>query len=104
MFGLIPIVALVHGLAGHPARAAYARVCLDAAEARQAIIDNKLASPVAAQKTAAAAHVGGEFLRSRLCRWNDDYVYEITLLPRDGHVTQVYIRAADGRIVGKNAE
>ena len=86
------------------ARAAYARVCLDAAQTRAAISERKLANPIVAQRNAAIHVGGGEFLRSRLCRWNEDYIYEISLLLRDGHVTQVYIRADDGRIVGKNGE
>ena len=93
-------VAHYHG----GAKAAYARVCLDAAQTREAIASLKLANPVVAQRNAAIHVGGGEFLRSRLCRWNEDYIYEISLLLRDGHVTQVYIRAEDGRIVGKNGE
>jgi uncharacterized membrane protein YkoI len=93
-------------LVGQPdvAGAAYARVCLDATQTRAAISEHKLANPVVAQRNAAIHVGGGEFLRSRLCRWNEDYIYEISLLLRDGHVTQVYIRAEDGRIVGKNGE
>jgi uncharacterized membrane protein YkoI len=104
MFRLLHALALIHGAGVHPAPAAYARVCLDAAETREAIVEHKLANPVSAQRQAAARHAGGEFLRSRLCRWNDDYIYEISLLTRDGHVAQVFVRAADGRVVGKDGQ
>jgi len=42
-------------------------------------------------------------LRSRLCRWNDEYVYEITLLRRDGKVMNVFIKAEDGSLVNARA-
>jgi uncharacterized membrane protein YkoI len=82
-----------------PAAAQTARQCLNAAETREAVQEKKLTDPTAALKTA-AAHARAEALRSRLCRWNDDYVYEITLLRRDGKVMHVNVRAADGQIAG----
>jgi uncharacterized membrane protein YkoI len=45
----------------------------------------------------AAARKGQtEPLRSRLCRWNDRFVYEMVLLRRDGKVVRVFIDAIDG--------
>ena len=73
-------------------------LCLNPAETREAISQHKFADPAAALRSAAAvAHA--EPLRSRLCRWNDDFVYEITLLRRDGKVMRVFIKAADGSLV-----
>jgi hypothetical protein len=86
--------------AGEPAREP-ARTCLSPEETREVAATHKLAGPLAAQRTA-AQHVRAEPLRSRLCRWNDEYVYEITLLRRDGKVMRVYVKAADGLIVGGN--
>jgi uncharacterized membrane protein YkoI len=95
---IIAAVALAWcGLAG-PASAASERACLDAAQTRAAVTEHKLANPVAAQRSAARHAGGGEFLRSRLCRWNGDYIYEISLLLRDGKVSQVNIRASDGKL------
>ncbi len=88
-------------LAAAPARAATVRECLDAAQTRAAVVDRKLANPVAVQRSAISHAGGAELLRSRLCRWNGEYVYEISLLPRDGRLRQVNIRASDGQIVGK---
>ena len=85
------------------AKAAYARVCLDAAQTREAIASLKLANPVVAQRNAAIHVGGGEFLRSRLCRWNEDHGYEITLLRRDGKVMNVFIKAEDGSLVNARA-
>ncbi len=76
--------------------------CLNASETRAALDHNKFTDPAAALRSAAAvAHA--EPLRSRLCRWNDDYVYEITLLRRDGKVMRVVIKAEDGSLVNARA-
>jgi len=79
-----------------------ARQCLNPAETREAVARNKFTDPAAALRSAAAiAHA--DPLRSRLCRWNDDYVYEITLLRRDGKVMNVFIKAEDGSVVNARA-
>ena len=79
-----------------------ARHCLNPAETREALAKNKFTDPAAALRSAAAiAHA--DPLRSRLCRWNDDYVYEITLLRRDGKVMNVFIKAEDGSLVNARA-
>ena len=90
-------------LSGGAALAA-TRACLDAAQSRAAVQEHKLANPAVAQRAAARHAGGGEFLRSRLCRWNDEYIYEITLLMRDGKIARVDIRASDGVVVGKPGE
>ena len=78
------------------------RQCLNPAEAREAVARNKLTDPAAALRSASAvAHA--DPLRSRLCRWNEDYVYEITLLRRDGKVMNVFIKAEDGSLVNARA-
>ena len=95
------LLAGLLGAATLPASAAtdIERTCLTAAETRIVVRENKLTDPGTAQRTAAAqAHA--EALRARLCRWNEDYVYEITLLSRDGKVMQVNVRAADGTLAG----
>jgi len=91
--------ALVAAFAA-PANAQSSRVCLDDAQTREAIAEHKLANPVVAQRLA-ARQSGGELLRSRLCRWNEEYIYEVSLLPHDGKVEQVYVRAKDGQIAAK---
>ena len=80
-----------------------AQTCLTAAESREAVREHKLARPGAVQREA-ARQSRGEPLRSRLCRWNNDYVYEITLLRRDGKVTHVFIAAVDGRLLEAGAD
>ena len=78
------------------------RQCLNPAETREAVAKNKLTDPAAALRSAAAiAHA--DPLRSRLCRWNEDHVYEITLLRREGKVMNVFIKAEDGSLVNARA-
>ena len=77
--------------------------CLTAAEARDLLRGQPLATVAVAQGEAARrAHA--EPLRSRLCRWNNELVYEIILLRRDGKLTRVSVRAKDGLIVGGAGE
>jgi uncharacterized membrane protein YkoI len=97
---LLPIVLL----ALSPAAAdAAERTCLDAAQTRAAVAEHHLTDPGSAQRTAAQS-ARAEALRSRLCRWNDEYVYEITLLRRDGKVMHVNVRAADGSLAGQHSD
>ena len=73
-------------------------LCLNPADTREALSNNKFTDPAAALRSAAAvAHA--EPLRSRLCRWYEGYIYEITLLRRDGKIMRVFIRAEDGSLV-----
>lgn len=72
------------------------RECLTAAETREAVASHRLIEPFNAVKTA-RAQTRAEPLVSRLCRWNDEFVYEITLLRRNGKVVRVFTNAADGK-------
>ena len=79
-----------------------APACLSPADTRAVLSQNKFTDPAAALRSAAAvAHA--EPLRSRLCRWNEDFVYEITLLRRDGKVMRVFINAEDGSLANVRA-
>ena len=75
-----------------------AALCLNPAETREALSQNKFADPAAALRSAAAVS-HADPLRSRLCRLKGDFVYEITLLRRDGKVIRVLIKADDGSLV-----
>jgi len=70
--------------------------CVAAAEARAAIVRHKLADPSSALR-AMARRAQAEPLRSRLCRMEEQFVYEMALLRRDGKVVRVYVDAQDGR-------
>jgi uncharacterized membrane protein YkoI len=75
------------------------RVCLGPAEAREAIAAHRLTEPFPAMRNA-ASQMRAEAVGERLCRWNEEYVYEITLLRRDGRVIRLFVDAASGKPVG----
>lgn len=75
------------------------RFCLSTQDARVAIVQHNLAESSSVMRNA-AAQVQAEALSGKLCRWNDRYVYEITLLGRDGRVIHVFLNAMDGKTVG----
>ncbi len=72
--------------------------CLPASEARALIARHRLANPMPTLRSL-ARRSKAEPLRSRLCRWDDRFVYEMALLRRDGKVVRVYVDARDGRTV-----
>ena len=77
-------------------------VCLNAAETREMVKSRRLLEPFAALKFAAAQRKA-EALSARLCRAGDDFVYEITLLHRDGRLVHVEMEAATGKIASRPA-
>jgi hypothetical protein len=82
--------AEVHLVAAKPA-------CLNAAETREMVKSRHLLEPFAALK-AAGAQRKAEALSARLCRTGEDFVYEITLLHRDGRLVHVEMEAGTGKI------
>jgi uncharacterized membrane protein YkoI len=75
-------------------------VCLNAAETRYAVKAHRLLEPFVALKTAAAQRKA-EALSARLCRSGDDFIYEITLLHRDGRLAHVEMEADSGRVIAR---
>ena len=71
--------------------------CLNAAETRETVKSRHLLEPFAALKFAGAQRKA-EALSARLCRTGDDFVYEITLLHRDGRLVHVDMEAQTGKI------
>ena len=92
-------------LASTEARAAEAEarlkpVCLNAAETRYEVKAHKLLEPFVALKTAAAQRKA-EALSARLCRADDEFIYEITLLHRDGRLAHVEMEADSGKLISR---
>ncbi len=73
-----------------------AAACLTPAEARTAIARHKLANALPALRSA-SRRAQAEPLRSRLCRMDERFVYEMTMLRRDGKVVRVFVDAQDAR-------
>ncbi len=78
--------------------AAAKKICLSAAETREQIKASHLIEPFAALKFA-AQHFKSEALSAKLCRNDDDYVYEIALLHRDGKFFRAHVSAQTGKLV-----
>ena len=62
----------------------------------------RLLEPFAALKSAGAQRKA-EALSAKLCRTGDDFIYEITLLHRDGRLVHVEMEAGTGKIASRPA-
>ena len=79
-----------------PAAAAERRHCLTPQERKAAIAARK-AVPLARAMRVVKAKIGGEVVGARLCRQEPKgLVYVLTVLARNGKVTQARVDAADG--------
>ena len=75
-------------------------LCLSAAETRDEVKAHKLLEPFAALKFAARQRKA-EALSARLCHAGDEFIYEITLLHRDGRLTRVEMEARTGKLIAR---
>jgi len=73
-------------------------VCLSAAETREEVRAHRLLEPFAALKFAAAQRKA-EALSAKLCHNGDEFIYEITLLHRDGRLVHVEMEAGTGKLI-----
>lgn len=71
------------------------RTCFSAADTRDSVAAHHLREPMTLLREAAAQN-RAEPLGARLCRWNEQFVYEMSLLRRDGRVLRVFVDAASG--------
>jgi hypothetical protein len=70
--------------------------CFPTSETRHLILDRRLADPFATMQAAsAAAHA--EPIAARLCRDQEELIYEVSLLRRDGRVMRIYLDAVTGQ-------
>ena len=75
-------------------------VCLNAPETREMVKSRHLLEPFAALKFAGAQRKA-EALSAKLCHTGEDFVYEITLLLRDGRLVHVDMEAGTGKIASR---
>jgi uncharacterized membrane protein YkoI len=78
------------------AAAAERKSCLSQEE-RRAMIGTHKAIPLARAMHVVKAKVRGDVVKARLCRQERGLVYVLTVLARDGKVTQARVDAADGQ-------
>ena len=75
--------------------AAERKSCLSPDERRDVISAHK-AVPLARAMHVVKARLAGEVVKARLCHQERGLVYVLTVLARDGKVTQARVDAADG--------
>ncbi len=71
------------------------RTCLSSAESRESVAAHQLREPMALLREA-ALQSRAEPLGTRLCRWDEKFVYEMSLLRRDGRLVRIFVDAASG--------
>ena len=79
---------------------AFKPVCLNAAETREEVKARRLIEPYSALKFAAEKRKA-EALSAKLCHIGDEFIYEITLLHRDGRLVHVAMEAATGKLISR---
>jgi uncharacterized membrane protein YkoI len=81
-----------------PAEPPKPHVCYSTAEAREKIAAHGLSDPFRLVRGATRS-ASGEIVAVKLCLLSEKLVYEISLLPRDGHVGHVLIDARTGEVI-----
>ncbi len=92
--------ANAHAAETGPHPAALRPICLSASETRDEVKAHKLLEPFAALKSAAQQRKA-EALSAKLCHSGDEFIYEITLLHRDGRLTHVQMEAGTGKLIAR---
>jgi uncharacterized membrane protein YkoI len=95
--------AYLGGSAAASAQSEPDRVCFSTAETREKILAHGLYEPFRAMRSA-ASHSQAEAIGVKLCRWNEELVYEMSLLRRDGRVIRVFVDAKTGQVIGSKNE
>jgi uncharacterized membrane protein YkoI len=83
---------------GAQAQPAQQNQCFSTAETRDKIAAHGLSEPLRSIQKA-AAHFQAEALGAKLCRRDDAFVYEISLLRRDGKIVRSLYDAKTGQII-----
>ncbi|WP_395666422.1 PepSY domain-containing protein [Methylocella sp.] len=73
--------------------------CFSPGETRERIRVDGLAEPLAPMRRV-AAKLQAEALNARLCRNDDSFVYEISVLTREGKIMRAFIDARSGQPLG----
>ena len=103
---VLALGAMACALATCPVRAqapaAVKAACLTTNETREEIRAHHLLEPFVALKSAAVA-VKAEAISAKLCRLGEEFVYEISLLHRDGRLVHVVMGAVSGKLLPAHA-
>jgi len=88
--------ALFFCMEARGAEAPPATECYTVAQTREKIAQHGLADPVPLLRKAGAENQG-EPLAARLCKNGEVFIYDITVMKRDGRIERVPINAANGK-------
>jgi hypothetical protein len=98
MYSLFFLAALTaSGLAAAPlpVSESAARLCYNRVETREKVAAHGLRESLVLLREA-SSEFGADPLNARLCRNRDQFVYEMSLLRRDGRVVRLVVDAASG--------
>jgi hypothetical protein len=79
------------------------RVCFSTAETRERILAHGLFEPFRVMRSE-ASRSQAEAIGVKLCRWSEEFVYEMSLLRRDGRVIHIFVYAKTGLVIGSKNE
>jgi uncharacterized membrane protein YkoI len=92
---MLGVALVLAAAASDMAAAADRKACLTPEQRRAAIAAHK-AVPLTRAVRTVKTRIGGEVVNARLCEREKGLVYVLTVLARDGKVTQAMVDAADG--------
>ena len=99
LFAFASFASLCAGASAQPAQQ---NQCFSTAETRDKIAAHGLSEPLRSIQKA-ATHFQAEALAAKLCRRDDAFVYEISLLRRDGKIVRGLYDAKTGQIIEPKA-
>ena len=99
------LVLAVIVLATAAARAEPVRdnVCFSPRETRVKVAQLGLVEPLRLLKSS-AGRLQAEVVGAKLCRQHDEWIYEVSLLRRDGHIVHLRLNATSGLTIGPHGE
>lgn len=83
--------------------AAAKQECLSARDSREMVATNHLLEPLQVMKNLTSLS-RSEPVSIKLCRWDATYIYDVTLLHRDGKLLRVFVDAISGKTVNPKPE
>jgi len=93
---VLMLALVLAGAAPDMAAAADRKACLTPEQRRAAIAAHKAVPLTRAMRTV-KARIHGDVVNARLCQREKGLVYVLTVLARDGKVTEAMVDAADGQ-------
>jgi uncharacterized membrane protein YkoI len=93
---VLMLTLVLAGAAPDMAAAADRKACLTPEQRRAAIAAHKAVPLTRAMRTV-KARIHGDVVNARLCQREKGLVYVLTVLARDGKVTEAMVDAADGQ-------